>query len=65
MGSAIYQNKEKVFYHAVLNIQETSSLISKYIKHPQREPEYRQQRSHEDFVTSLKEQNYQIPGHLI
>ncbi len=59
-GSAIYQNKERVFFHAVLNIKESSSLIEKYLIHPQREPDYRQGRKHKYFVTSLINQNYNL-----
>lgn len=60
LGSALYQNKNTVFYHAVLNIAESPDLFSKYLKHPQREPDYRVGRTHTEFVTSLKRENYQI-----
>jgi len=59
-GSAIHQNKERVFFHAVLNINESSSLIEKYITHPQREPDYRQGRKHKYFVTSLTKKNHYL-----
>ncbi len=58
LGSAIYQNKDRVLYHAILNVRESGSLIEKYLKHPQREPEYRAGRKHRDFVTSLLAKNY-------
>jgi len=60
LGSALYQNKDVVFYHAVLNVSESIELIEKYIKHPNREPDYRKNRSHKDFVTSLAKENYSI-----
>ena len=60
LGSALYQNKDVVFYHAVLNVSESIGLIEKYIKHPNREPDYRKNRSHQDFVTSLAKENYSI-----
>ena len=60
LGSAIYRNHHKVFYHAVLNVAERTDLMEKYIKHPQKEPDYRQGRSHSDFVTSLHAEGYQI-----
>ena len=53
LGSSIYRKSGKVFYHAVLNVAEDIGTIAKYIKHPQKEPEYRMGRKHEDFVTSL------------
>jgi lipoate-protein ligase A len=60
LGSALYQNIDVVFYHAVLNVSESIELIEKYIKHPNREPDYRKNRSHKDFVTSLAKENYSI-----
>ena len=54
VGSSIYQNKDIVFYHAVLNVQEKVEKIAKYIKHPTKEPDYRKGRKHTDFVTSVK-----------
>jgi len=60
LGSSIYQNKDVVFYHAVLNVGESALLIDKYLKHPKREPDYRKNRSHGDFVTSLAKENYSI-----
>ena len=60
MGSAIYQNKDRLFFHAVLNVQESSTLIEHYIKHPRREPDYRRGRRHGAFVTSLAEKGYDI-----
>ena len=60
LGSSIYQNKFVVFYHAVLNVSESVSLIDKYLKHPVREPDYRMNRNHRDFVTSLSKEKYNI-----
>jgi lipoate---protein ligase len=60
LGSSIYQNKFIVFYHAVLNVGESVSLIDKYLKHPVREPDYRKNRNHKDFITSLFKENYNI-----
>lgn len=53
LGSAIYRTKGKLFYHSVLNISEPVSTIEKFIKHPSREPDYRNGRKHSEFVTSL------------
>lgn len=53
LGSSIYRKPGRVFYHAVLNVAEDPGVIAKYIRHPQKEPDYRQGRAHEDFVTSL------------
>ncbi|MCX6230144.1 MAG: hypothetical protein NTZ33_01250 [Bacteroidetes bacterium] len=53
LGSSIYSKREKVFYHAVLNVSESVEIIDKYIRHPKREPDYRKGRNHSEFVTSI------------
>jgi len=58
LGSAIYRNKKGLLYHAVLNLGEPSITFERYLKHPSKEPDYRQGRSHSEFVTSLKEKGY-------
>jgi lipoate-protein ligase A len=60
LGSAIYRSQESVFYHAVLNVNEDIELISRYLQHPSREPDYRMGRKHGEFVTSLWEQGYSL-----
>jgi len=60
LGSSIYRNKEKNFYHAVLNISEDAEVFEHYLNHPVKEPDYRKGRSHRDFVTSLKVEGYTI-----
>ncbi len=58
LGSSIYRKKTLVFYHAVLNVAESPERISRYLKHPSREPDYRAGRKHEEFVTSLRMSGY-------
>lgn len=58
LGSTIYKNKDKLLYHAVLNMGEPASTFEKYLKHPIKEPDYRNGRKHADFVSSLKEKGY-------
>ncbi|MGD0711296.1 MAG: hypothetical protein ABR968_08930 [Bacteroidales bacterium] len=58
LGSAIYRNKDKLLYHAVLNLGEPAAIFEKYLKHPVKEPDYRNGRKHIDFVTSLKDNGY-------
>ncbi|NVN96238.1 MAG: hypothetical protein HXX18_13265 [Bacteroidetes bacterium] len=53
LGSSIYHKKDKIFYHAVLNVAESIEVIEKYIQHPKREPDYRKGREHGEFVTSI------------
>ncbi|MCK9628600.1 MAG: hypothetical protein M0R37_08435 [Bacteroidales bacterium] len=58
LGSSMYLNKDKLFYHAVMNISGDINLISRYLSHPKREPEYRKGRNHVDFVSSLQKEGY-------
>jgi len=60
VGSAIYRNKDLVFYHAVINIAGDINLLEEYLKVPSRQPKYRQGRAHKDFVTSFKVQGYDL-----
>ncbi len=60
LGSAIFKGSDFMFYHAMLNISEEISTISKYLKHPLREPDYRKGRQHSEFVTSLHKMGYNI-----
>jgi lipoate-protein ligase A len=54
-GTAIYRNRETVFYHAVINVAGDVELIERYLNTPPREPDYRKGRSHREFVTSLRD----------
>jgi lipoate-protein ligase A len=59
-GSSIYRNKDIVFFHAIINLNGGVEAMERYLKIPPREPDYRQGRSHKDFVTSFKAQGYEI-----
>jgi len=58
LGSSIYRRTNLVFYHAVLNVSESTSLMERYLTHPKKQPDYRLDRKHHDFVTSLKAEGY-------
>jgi len=58
MGSSMYLTGNTLFYHAVLNVSEDVNLLSRYLKHPSREPDYRIGRSHSEFVTSIYNEGY-------
>ncbi len=60
LGSAIFRTPSSMFYHSVLNISEDIYIISKYLKHPKREPDYRKGRTHSEFVSSLKKEGFSI-----
>lgn len=55
LGSSIYRTKNILFYHAVLNVSESSKTFEKYLQHPSKEPDYRKGRKHGEFITSLED----------
>jgi len=57
LGCALYRKPDYIFYHAVLNVAEDIHKIATYLRHPSREPDYRQGRDHTEFVTSIQETN--------
>jgi lipoate-protein ligase A len=65
LGSSIYRNKDKLLYHAVINHSEPVSTFERYLKHPQKEPDYRKGRRHGEFVTSLQKEGYILSSNEI
>jgi lipoate-protein ligase A len=60
LGSSIYRSPNFMFYHAVLNLSEDIDWIARLLKHPKKEPDYRQGRTHSSFVSSLLKEGYDI-----
>ena len=52
-GSCIYRERGLLYYTTTLLIEPDINLMERYLTHPPREPDYRQGRTHRDFVTSL------------
>jgi lipoate-protein ligase A len=59
-GSSIFRSKHYVFFHSIINLAGNTRPMERYLKLPPREPDYRMNRSHKDFVTSFKEAGYDI-----
>jgi lipoate---protein ligase len=59
-GTSLYIGAKKVLYHGTLLIDFDPLLFDKYLKIPDRMPEYRNSRGHSKFVTTLKESGYNI-----
>ena len=60
LGSSMQRRQRRLVYHAVMNIREDPDVFERYLRHPGREPDYRQQRRHSEFVTSLHNEGYNI-----
>jgi len=52
-GACIHRSRDVLFYSVTLLVEPDTGLMERYLAHPPREPEYRQGRPHEAFVTSL------------
>lgn len=65
LGSALYRRPGFVFYHAVLNVDENPHLLSEFLLEPQRQPQYRAGRQHNNFVTSLTLLGYNVDKQII
>lgn len=52
-GSCVYRTRGLLYYSTTLLCGQSMSLVDRYLQHPPREPEYRQGRSHAEFMGSL------------
>jgi lipoate-protein ligase A len=52
-GSCLYRPRGLLYYSATLLVDADLALISRYLRHPPREPAYRGSRSHDAFVANL------------
>jgi lipoate-protein ligase A len=56
LGTSIYRRRKILFYQGSLLVSNDLSLFDRYLRFPSRVPEYRRERGHLEFCTSLKEQ---------
>ncbi|MCB9228768.1 MAG: hypothetical protein H6618_04070 [Deltaproteobacteria bacterium] len=52
-GTSLFRSRHYLLYQASVLVEPRAQLMGRYLAHPGREPEYRQGRSHEDFVSGL------------
>lgn len=52
-GACLHRSRDLLYYSASLLVEPDLARISRYLKHPPREPEYRRRRSHEVFLGSI------------
>jgi len=60
VGTSLYRTRLVLFYQASLLVSNDISLFTRYLAMPDRVPEYRRGRSHEDFCTSLQREGYTV-----
>jgi lipoate-protein ligase A len=58
LGSSLYASRKVALYQGSLLVDPDLSLISTYLPHPSKEPDYRGGRDHLNFVTSLAREGY-------
>jgi lipoate-protein ligase A len=54
-GTSLFRSKHYLLYQASILVDPKLHLIERYLRHPSKEPNYRLNRSHSDFLTSLQE----------
>jgi lipoate-protein ligase A len=60
LGCSIFKSRNLFFYQGSLLVKPELQLISRYLLHPSKEPDYRRGRPHSDFVTSLEACGYPL-----
>ncbi len=53
LGCSMFKSRSTYFYQGSLLVDVPLTVLSTYLKHPGEEPDYRQGRSHIEFLTSL------------
>lgn len=54
-GTSLFRSRHYLLFQASLLVEAKTPVLHRYLKHPTREPDYRQGRSHADFVVGLSE----------
>ncbi len=60
LGCSMHKSRHRYLYQGSLLVQPDLDLIERYLRHPSREPDYRQGRGHLTFVTSLAKEGYPL-----
>ncbi|HUT64659.1 MAG TPA: hypothetical protein VMZ05_00765 [Spirochaetota bacterium] len=58
LGASLHRRKNTVLYQGALLVDPDMHIFERYLKHPKKEPDYREQRSHNEFLTSLSLEGY-------
>ena len=58
-GTSLFRSKNYLLFQASILVDKKIELLEKLLRHPSKEPDYRQKRSHSDFLIDLKTLNPQ------
>lgn len=61
LGSSLHRKKYFLFYQSSLLVSNKIRLFERYLKYPDRVPEYRAGRGHSEFCTNLALEGYNLP----
>ena len=59
-GTSLFRKRHLLVYQGSLLVNPDLEQISWFLRHPTKEPDYRQGRKHSEFITSLKELGHDI-----
>ena len=60
LGSSFYNKQNTILYQGSLLYNPDFNLFERYLKQPKKTPDYRQNRNHRDFLTSITKEGYKI-----
>ncbi|RYZ50664.1 MAG: hypothetical protein EOP07_22580 [Proteobacteria bacterium] len=61
VGTSLFRSRNYLLYQASILVDPRIDLMETYLRHPSAEPDYRQGRSHRDFVMGLSELSAHSP----
>ena len=64
-GTSLFRSKHLLVYQGSLLVDANLDLLDLTLQHPSKEPDYRQGRSHREFLTTLKESGYPFLCHQL
>ena len=59
-GCSIFKSRNLFFYQGSLLVDPDLEMVSRYLQHPSKEPDYRAGRPHADFISSLHQSGYPL-----
>lgn len=60
LGASLFRRRTVLFYQSSLLVCCDLTLFGHYLRHPSREPDYRAQRAHASFCTTLAKEGYAL-----
>jgi lipoate-protein ligase A len=61
LGTSLYRRRRLLFYQASLLVDTDLGLFSRYLRFPHQVPDYRRDRGHEEFCTTLAREGFNLP----